>query len=251
MSRQPMFNVPGVVLAIVAVLIAVHVGLQQLSPQNERWWLLALAFIPARFAPSAPMLPGYGWAEVTSWLSHALVHGDALHLGINIAFLLAFGAACVRRIGTARFLALLLLSTIAGAATYLAINGPANVVMVGASGGISGLLGAVLRFLFPATSIKGAALADVAPLVPRLSLRGMWRVTPARLAVLSWLALNLIMAVVLPASGMTAGIAWEAHLGGFAVGLLGFGYFDTVHGEIDDIPRHLGSLDTEPGDDDS
>ena len=47
-EREPIFNVPAGVLAILAVLIAVHVTLSLLPEDEYIWWVLALAFIPAR-----------------------------------------------------------------------------------------------------------------------------------------------------------------------------------------------------------
>ena len=204
MDRQPVFNVPGVVLALAGLLVAVHAALALVATETANWWVLALAFIPARFADLPYAFPGGAWAPITSWLSHALVHGDLMHLGVNLAFFLAFGSACARRIGAARFALLMIASTIAGAAAYLAFNGLAEVVMIGASGAISGLVGAVLRFLHPALAVtSGPRLAEAVARVPRLSLGAMWRERDPRNAVLSWLALNITMAIVMPAAGLT------------------------------------------------
>lgn len=241
MQRQPVFNVPGMVLALAVVLVAVHAVLAIVDVETANYWIVALAFIPARFAEGGSTLPGGQIAAVSSWLTHAFVHGDLMHLGMNLAFLLAFGAACVRRIGAVSCALLMLASTVAGAAVYLLFNGRAEVVMIGASGAISGLVGAVLRFLYPALMLgRSMRLSEAAILVPRLSLQGMWREREPRRAVLAWLALNFILAVVLPMADMTSPIAWEAHLGGFLVGLLLFSWFDGNHGEIDSLAPLVG-----------
>ena len=49
-KHEPIFNVPGAVLVTLGVLAAVHLGLTWLSEDTRDWWLLALAFIPARYA---------------------------------------------------------------------------------------------------------------------------------------------------------------------------------------------------------
>jgi len=101
-----MFNVPTVVLALLAAMAVVH-GLRVFLPQGDSDWLtLALAFIPARYGSSAAELPGGEVAAVTSFVTHMLVHGDLTHLAINSAWLLAFGGAVANRIGAWRFLAL-------------------------------------------------------------------------------------------------------------------------------------------------
>jgi len=241
MQRQPVFNVPGMVLALATALVAIHAILALVDVETANYWIVALAFIPARFAEGGLTLPGGEIAAVSSWLTHAFVHGDLMHLGVNLAFFLAFGAACVRRIGAVSFAGLMIASTVAGAAVYLLFNGRAEVVMIGASGAISGLVGAVLRFLYPALLVgRSMRLAEAATLVPRLSLKGMWREREPRRAVLAWLALNFILAVALPMAGLTSPIAWEAHLGGFLVGLLLFSWFDRKHGEIDSLAPLVG-----------
>src|SRR5690349_8095655 len=55
--KEPIFNIPGGVLATLAVLVAVHIALSMLSPERFEWWVLALAFIPARYAGFANQLP--------------------------------------------------------------------------------------------------------------------------------------------------------------------------------------------------
>jgi membrane associated rhomboid family serine protease len=237
MQRQPIFNAPGIVVAVIVLLVGVHVWLEWLPEASAQWWTLTLGLIPSRYGTSAEELPGGSVAAVTQWVTHAAVHGDISHLLVNLAFLLAFGAALARRIGSLRFLALLLLSTLAGAAMFVAIRGFSDVLLIGASGAVSGLLGAVFRFMFVALAVGGSGyFAEASRRVPRLSLKGMWREPMPFRAVASWLVLNLVMAFVLPLAGLTGGIAWEAHLGGFLFGLLLFRYFDAGFSEIDRLP---------------
>ena len=121
-KREPIFNVPGGVLATLAVLIIVHATLSFLTPQQYEWWVLALAFIPARFAGFAAELPGGDTASVTSWITHMTVHADLMHLGFNAAWLLAFGSVLCARLGSLRFLAFSIMGGIAGALLFLAFN---------------------------------------------------------------------------------------------------------------------------------
>jgi membrane associated rhomboid family serine protease len=224
--EEPIFNVPGSVLAVLAVLVAVHALLAVLPNDWSTWLLLALAFIPARYAGYAGALPGGDLTAVTSFLSYALVHGSLLHLGFNSAWLVAFGGAVAKRVGAARFLALSAFCAVAGAATFLAFNVGLLVPMVGASGAISGLMGATMRFLFTATDGGGLrALREdpknvpLMPLLPALTDRRVLVVTGA------FILANIL--AVLGLGGVSAGgIAWEAHMGGYFAGLLAFGVFD-------------------------
>jgi membrane associated rhomboid family serine protease len=230
-QRQPIFNAPLVVVVVLGVLIAVHALRQVIDDETALWWTVALAFVPARFFSAFTDIPGGSLASVTSFLTHALVHGDAVHLAINSAWLLAFGSAVARRVGSLRFLALFAASAIAGAALYLAFNTDSKslAIMVGASGAISGLVGGAFRFFFRALEADDPdGLSGASNWVPTMSLMEMARDRQARVAVIAWLVLNLVFAVLGPLFGWASSIAWEAHLGGFLLGLLAFPLFDRM-----------------------
>lgn len=226
-ERQPIFNVPGVVVALLVSFIAVH-AVRYVLPEEQGAWLTAvLAFIPARLMGMAQELPGGDPAAVTQFVTHIFVHGDLTHLGVNSAWLLAFGTPVARRIGALRFLAFFLLCGIAGAVVYVAFSQSAISMMVGASGAISGLMGAAFRFLFRALAAGDTeSLAGETRHPPLMSLGATLRDRRILLAIAGWTVLNIVMAW--GASGLLDGatIAWEAHLGGFFMGLLAFGLFD-------------------------
>ncbi len=227
-DREPIFNVPGVVLALLALFVAVHIARSLLPADQEEWWTAALAFIPARCCGLAADLPGGKVATVTSYITHLFVHGDVTHLTINSAWLLAFGTPVARRIDAWRFLAFFAFTGIAGALLYLAVNGGVLTLMVGASGAISGLMGAAFRFVFRGLEERGPwAFTATAPRIPLLGLADTLRDRRIVMAVAAWTLLNVVLALG-PLSGLTeaAGIAWEAHLGGFYAGLLLFGLID-------------------------
>jgi membrane associated rhomboid family serine protease len=98
--------------------------------------------------------------------------------------------------------------------------------MVGASGAISGLMGAALRFLFlpmkdgDADALAGETRPPLVPLSQALTDRRILT------AVAGWTALNLLAALGTEAVIDDIRIAWEAHLGGFFTGFLTFGLFD-------------------------
>ena len=60
-ERQPIFHVPGPVLALIAVMIAVHAARSLLGEADQLWWLVALAFIPARYAENAAQILAIGF----------------------------------------------------------------------------------------------------------------------------------------------------------------------------------------------
>lgn len=232
MSRhEPMFNVQGSVLAVLGLMVAVHLVRLGLSADWDTWLTLALAFIPARYSGFADVLPGGSVASVTSFITHTLVHGDFVHLGLNAAWLVAFGGAVANRVGSVRFLLFFAFCAIAGAATFLVFHPGQMVPMVGASGAISGMMGATMRFLFTAVDGRGlAALREdprSAPLMPLGTALTDKRVI---LVTAVFLVAN-ILAVLGLGSVSESGIAWEAHIGGYFAGLLTFGFFDAAQTE--------------------
>jgi membrane associated rhomboid family serine protease len=232
--REPIFNVPGVVLWLLAIFFAVHL-LRSVLPEDQAAWLTqVLAFIPARVSGLASDLPGGGVAAVASFVTHQFVHGDLAHLIINSAWLLAFGTPVARRTGPSRFIAFFLLAGVAGALLYWALNGSIPILVVGASGAISGLMGAAFRFMFRSMENGGAlglANSRSTPLMTIAETLGDRRIL---MAIAGWTLLNVLLAW--GAAGLTeaAGIAWEAHLGGFYAGLLLYGPFDRPPAVEDD-----------------
>jgi membrane associated rhomboid family serine protease len=224
--RQPIFNVPGVVVGLLASFALVHLVLWGLLPADDSDWLVvALAFIPARVAGVTADVPGGSVAIFTAFVTHQFVHGNLPHLIINSAWLLAFGSPIARRTDALRFLAFFLLCGVAGALAYLAFNGTARILVVGASGAISGLMGAAIRFVFASMREGGVGLANVSR-ARLMSLGATLRDRRLLMVIGGWTVLNVLLAQ--GAAGLTeaAGIAWEAHLGGFYAGLLLYGPFD-------------------------
>jgi membrane associated rhomboid family serine protease len=226
--REPIFNVPAVVVWLLAIFFAVHFALWLLPLPSSVWWIAALAFSPARYSAVGFQLPGGEAASITSLVTHMFVHGDLTHLLINSAWLLAFGTPIARRIDTVRFIVFFVLAGVAGALFYFAVNGPVRTFVVGASGAISGLMGAAFRFLFQELRRAEATGPDgIGPHLPLMPLAATIRDRRIFLAIVAWTVVNLALAWAAPVLLTDgAGIAWEAHLGGFYMGLLSFGFFD-------------------------
>jgi membrane associated rhomboid family serine protease len=234
--REPILNVPGVVIAVLLVLAFVHAVREWLLPDDiDRILVWSLAFVPARYDSSAltdGLLPG-GWgAEIWTFFTYALLHADWTHLGFNAIWLLAFGSPVARRVGTSRFLLFFAVTVAGGALGYLVVHAGALAPMIGASAGISGMMGAAARFVFePGGSLDmWRGNRDQADRVPAAPLSAALR-NPRVLTFLGvWFGLNLLFGLgsVSFLVGENQSIAWEAHVGGFVVGLLLFSAFDPV-----------------------
>ena len=232
--REPIFNVPAVISALLGIMVAIHVARQFLSEANDDWLVLALAFVPDRYLGHASHWPGGVISAWTSPVTHMFVHGDWTHLLLNGASLLAFGGIVARRLSTVRLLLFVLFAGLAGAATFFALNRSVDAPMIGASGAISGLMAATLRLMFCA--IDQAPPGSAGELIRRrpdrialTGLRSAFADPRLRSATALWLVLNVLATYGLGTPGASGPIAWEAHIGGFVAGLLGYGWFDTVN----------------------
>jgi membrane associated rhomboid family serine protease len=219
-SRQRIFNLPVVVLALIAAVAAVHIlRVGVLSAEQSDWLVVHLAFFTAAFSDEPTLLPP-GAGGFWTFVSYALLHGSYAHLILNGIWLAAFGSPLAWRFGALRFLLFSVVTAAAGAGAFLLVHPGEDAVLVGASAALSGYMAATSRFLFLGT---GPFMRNwSAPAMP-LSAVLTDRRTLAFIGV--WFAINLI-------SGLTGGlgaetpIAWEAHIGGFVAGLLLFPIFD-------------------------
>jgi membrane associated rhomboid family serine protease len=234
--REPMFNVPPVVIATVAVLLLVHaLRLLVLTDEQDLQFVLAFAFIPARYnvdLAGLSALPGGFGADLWTFFSYAFLHADLLHIGVNLAWLLPFGTALARRFGTWRYVAFMLVVAAAGAFAHLITHLGAMVPMIGASAAISGAMAAALRFVFQQggpLGLWGRHADDNAYRVPAASLLATMRDPRFIVFFGVWLGLNLLMGLgSVPVVEQGQEIAWQAHIGGFLAGFFLFNVFDPV-----------------------
>jgi len=232
-NREPIFNIPTVIISLLAVMALIHVvHTMLLSPEQQREFLLTFAFIPARYDSSLMVggaLPGGGGAEVWTFITYALIHADWTHYGINAVWLLPFGSAVARRFGATRFLLFFAVTAAAGALAHLATNLGEDAPMIGASASISGTMAAAMRFAFQ----RGGPLSfrrsfgEAAYHMPALPLARALR-EPAVIAFLVvWFGMNFLFGLwSTPLTGENEVVAWQAHIGGFLAGLLLFAWFD-------------------------
>ncbi|MEM7423567.1 MAG: rhomboid family intramembrane serine protease [Pseudomonadota bacterium] len=198
---------PPVVWLLAAVFTAIELLLwlsdQQLLGEGPiasdlRWQIyLRFAFFDLYFDAALDGQPVPWWLW-TSCLSHAVLHGGWLHLAMNAVFLLAAGGMVARVIGTGRFLLLFVLTAIAGALVFglmAETRGP----LVGASGALFGILGALKRWEWRYVAMTGEGSAR------------FWRTIAALVAI------NVLLAFAYPGGGE---LAWQAHLGGFIAGFI-------------------------------
>jgi membrane associated rhomboid family serine protease len=232
--HEPAINAPPVVLGLGALMVAVHAIMQFLPRQLENWTLLAFAFIPARYGSGAVQdIPGGEGADVWSFITHLFLHGDWIHLIINVLFMAAFGSVLARRFGVSRFLLFSALAGIGGALAHLLSFWGEFVPVIGASGAISGQMAGAVRLMFGRPR-RNFEIHQMDPSTVRaLSFREVFSNRRALTFLVVWVVIMTFTGAGNMFAPEGASIAWQAHLGGFLMGLLVFGLVDPVK-ELDE-----------------
>ncbi len=230
-ASEKAINAPGVVLILIAVFAAIHLYRSYLPSEEDLQLLLRFAFIPARYDAPADVpvewIVGGRGAQAWTFVSHAFLHADWLHLGVNSFWMLAFGSVLARRLGALRFLAFSIVCAAAGAGAYLLLHAQQFVFLIGASGAISGQMAGAVRFIFSRPSNLLLAGRMQPEHMQAQSLVEVFRNPRALLFLGTWAGINVLFGLTgEELAGVDNAIAWEAHLAGFAAGLLLFGLFD-------------------------
>ncbi len=233
MKREPIFNIPPVVIAVLVLLALIHaVRTWLLTDDQNIEFLLSFAFIPARYDTAVVLggaLPGGFGAEIWTFVTYALIHADWAHFGVNAIWMLPFGSAVARRFGALRFIAFLVVTAAAGAGLHLATHAGEEFPMIGASAAISGAMAAAMRFAFQRGGPLGLLRGDdeQAYRVPAIPLRRVLSDARVLIFLAVWFGINILFGLgSLSITGSDQPVAWEAHIGGFLAGLLLFSWFD-------------------------
>ena len=222
-------RLPGVVTGLLAVIGVVSLVCLLPTGLGHRLEYM-LAFVPARTI--AQLDQGQSvLGALMPLVGHVFVHGNLGHLALNALGLAVFGSGVARRLATdaadpkARtwntllFLSFFLACGVAGGLFFALFNLGSAVMLIGASGAISGVLAAAMRFALRPFAPYGLAEGPLAPVSSR----------PVVVASLAYVGFNLLPAIGL--GGMPGGglqIAWEAHVGGYLFGLFAFPVFDRM-----------------------
>lgn len=194
---------PVVSWGILILCVAVY-GWQSTLP-GSTWGdaILNLGFTPANLM--SPQIEPNRVPTTVSMVTFMFLHGSLLHLLGNLLYLAVFGGAIETAMGHVRFLLFYLVCGVVAALT-MAFMDPSSVgPMVGASAPLSGVLAAFM-LLYPRAQVT--LKIPVGLVLYRLTVNPIWLVG-------LWFAAQLL-ALTWPA---TSGIAWWAHVGGFAAGL--------------------------------
>jgi len=186
------------ILTVLLIAVNIAVFLAEIGP-----WQPAVGEIVARFGlVPARLTSGEPGAFLTLFSSQFL-HGGFLHLGGNMLYLWIFGNNIEDRLGHAGFFIFYIISGICAALFQLFYDPLSEIPMIGASGAVSGILGAYL-VCYPHARIKTLLIIVIFIKIVDV---------PAILLLTAWFFMQFLYMNV-------DGIAWYAHVGGFIFGLL-------------------------------
>ena len=164
-----------------------------------------------RYAVVPAKLIAEGWLQ-TGLLTSMFLHAGFLHIIGNMLYLLPFGDNVEDRLGHFRYLLFYILCGLIATITYVLFNKGSDIPLLGASGAVAGVLGGYLM-LFGRGIVKGFLLIII--ILIRIDL-------PAWLFIGYWFIMQLFSSVASFTGGeaSASGVAFLAHVGGFAAGLL-------------------------------
>jgi len=196
-DHNPSHRTPYVTWALIAVNILVFISYYSLF-SNER--ALANFFFTYGLVPAA--------AEPTTFVTSMFLHGGIMHLGGNMLFLYVFGDNLEDNMGHFKYLLFYLASGFAAAGAQFLSDPSSTVPMVGASGAIAGVMGGYL-LLYPKARVD--VLIIIVILIRIIPI-------PAWIVLGAWFGIQLVQGAATPTAG--GGVAYWAHAGGFAAGLI-------------------------------
>lgn len=227
--RQPIFNVPNIVLGLLLAMAVIH-GLAEwvLSRASQEYLIINFGFIPYFWGASTDLDPSL-WGVWFSPITYSFLHGDWGHLAVNALWTVVFGTVVARRLGPTRFLLLCAFASVGGAVAHYLSHVDQVVPMIGASAIVSGFMGAATRFAFP----RGGRFSNQNASLPRLSLLETFMNRQLLAFIGLWFAINYLFgAGIVDPTGTGSSIAWQAHIGGFLVGLLLFAPLDPIRSRV-------------------
>jgi len=197
----PLLNYALIALNVLAFLLE----LSQPSERALQSFITAWGVVPREYSSGhdiAPLIPLPFWSTL---ITSMFLHGGWMHLGGNMLYLWIFGDNLNKVMGQVRYFLFYMVCGLAAGLAHIAFNSGSGVPSVGASGAISGVLGGYM-VLFPRNRV-------------RVMMRGGITAVPAYVMLGLWILIQIVSGAM-DQGGESGGVAFMAHIGGFAAGLV-------------------------------
>jgi membrane associated rhomboid family serine protease len=206
-SRVPIFTV-----LIILINCAVYVYTDILGLATKEFYF-RFAVIPTDVISLGQSLGRTPLGALSTLITSQFLHGGFFHLASNMLFLWIFGNNVEDKLGHSRFAVFYILCGVIAALVQIGGNPASDMPMLGASGAIAGIMGAYL-FMFPGARVLTLIFIFV-----------MW--LPAFVIIIYWIAIQVLLQ--LNSAGQQGGVAYLAHIGGFAGGIALYAIFRISH----------------------
>jgi membrane associated rhomboid family serine protease len=174
-----------------------------LSERSEHAVLATYGLVPGEFVLALTARPDLAPYNILTIFTSMFLHGGILHVGGNMLYLWIFGNNIEDAVGHAKFLLFYLVCGVVAALVQVSFDPASSMPMSGASGAVSGVLGAYL-LLFPRARVK--TLIFIVVFITTVDI-------PAMLLLTIWFFVQILFS-------HGPGVAWFAHIGGFLFGLV-------------------------------
>jgi membrane associated rhomboid family serine protease len=209
-DMTPRRSFPVVTLLLILINVVVFSHQVLLPPAAGEAFVRTYGLVPAKISLA---LAGKHYTMEQALLplfTCMFLHGGFLHIIGNMWFLWIFGGNVEDRLGSLPYLLLYLVAGIGSGISQTLFSWGSHIPSIGASGAISGVLGAYIVF-FPGSRIL--------TLVPLFIIFFTWRI-PAVIFIGLWFIVQFLSGVSSLGSAATGGVAWWAHVGGFLIGAI-------------------------------
>jgi membrane associated rhomboid family serine protease len=202
---NPIHIIPVSTVLIIALNLLVFI-MQLLSGEDSRSIVYSYGAIPHNiisFQSNQPIPP------LLTIFTAMFMHGGPFHLAWNMLYFWIFGDNIEERLGHIRFVLFYLFCGVVAAFSHALFSPGSNIPMVGASGAVSGMLGAYI-LLFPTAKVRTIIFLGFYVTVVKI---------PALIVIGFWAIIQVVSGLLSSGSANLGGIAFFAHVGGFFAGL--------------------------------
>ncbi len=204
-DSKPSRTFPAVNISLIIANVAVFFYQFTLPPHAFKAFMIANSTIPARIPSFLAGHTGFGVAFFPL-LTSMFLHSGLAHIGGNMLFLWIFGDNIEDYFGHVTYLLFYLVCGIGAGLLHILFNLHSTLPALGASGAISGVMGAYM-LLFPRERILTLVFIFLVPI-------------PAVIILGYWFLLQFLAGISALGAGASGGVAWWAHVGGFLLGML-------------------------------